>query len=499
MYINQTNRSDKAGEFIRSYFISSVFVFIISFFFIIAQPKTLHWFLLPAIACGILTGADLFRWLIGELDPFDPKGLVGLILFHFWFLAPLLHIYWGITGYGLTLPTDIRPWLGGACLINLVGIVCYKFTQRLAFYRSQSVTTRRQLVPGRLMVFLVIAAVIGVTAQAYYYKIFLAAVKMGDRLRAYEALKGSGWLLMLGDSLPTILALSVIATSPSPRRRRTLIVVGLILVLLAIAQFIWSGLRGSRSAFVGIMFYSTCLIHFWWRRLGAIYLLLALALMLPFMYFYGFYKGVGALAIKAFESEKERQRLERMTLRTFPGLILGDLARADVHAKIVEELITRKNDYRWRWGRTYLNALSRVIPRGVWEMMLGEPTFKDRWDKGFAFEELNNGRIKIPGYYPKSTRLYGLTGEAMLNFGFWGVAPVWSLYGLFVGWLRRKLYTLPQHDARWLIMPIAIGLTLGFVYLDTDNIVFLAFKSGFVFAILLILCSQKVPLLDSKS
>jgi len=486
------------GNLLGNYLLSTILVLIISFLFLFARPSLFHWFILPAMACGFLMGADVIRWLRGEIDPFDPKGLVGLILFHGWFLAPLLHVYWGHFGYTLNLPLDPRPWLGVACLINLVGIVCYKAAQRWSFRGTRDVATFREIVPGRLWIFLIFAIVVGLVAQAYFYQKYFEALKIGDRELAHEAMKGTGWLLMLGDSLPTLLALAVITTTPSPQRRRTWLLVGLVLLLLAVFQFLWSGLRGSRSAFVAIMFFSTCLIHFWWRRLRVIHLLLALALLLPFMYFYGFYKGAGPEAVKALESQKERLQLERKTRRTFSGMVLGDLARADVQGRICQEIATGENEYRLRWGRTYLEALAKLIPYSVWELMLGDLSFKDRWSKSFAFVELNSGRIKVPGYYPRASNVYGLSGEAMLNFGFLGVPPAWFLYGLAMGWLRRKLYTLPRHDARWLLMPLAIGLSIGVPTADLDNIVFGAFKGGLVLFLLVFVCSQKNGYLEKS-
>jgi len=109
------------GKIISNYLLAAALIAAITFAIILSGPKTMiHWFILPAMACGLLTGADLVRWLRGEIDPFDPKGLVGLILFHGWFLAPLLTVYWDLYGAGLNLSADPRIWVGGACLINLV-------------------------------------------------------------------------------------------------------------------------------------------------------------------------------------------------------------------------------------------------------------------------------------------------------------------------------------------------------------------------------------------
>lgn len=482
-----------------NYFMAGLLVLIISFFLILNRPVMHHWFVLPAIACGILLGVDFVRWIRMELDPFDPKGLIGLLLFHGWFLAPLLHVYWNLVGSDLYLPTDFRPWLGIATLINFIGIICFKLSQRWFFRRTVPVSAYWKLILVRFIPFLVIAIVLGLFAQALFYQKYFAAMRLINRESAHLALKGTGWLLMLGDSLPLLVALAVIIPTPNFRRRRTWVIAGLVLLGIAATQFVWSGLRGSRSAFVGIMFFSTCLVHFWWRRLKAIHLMLALALLMPFMYFYGFYKA-GEDPLKAIGSQKERQHLEKKTRRTFPGMVLGDMARADVQARICQVLATGENDYQLRWGRTYLEALAKPIPYSVWDLILGNHTFRNSWSKRFAFYELNKGRVEKPDYYPSASRVYAISGEAMLNFGFLGVVPAWFFFGSLLGWFRAKLASLPDHDARRLMVPMFIGVCLFFPISDLSNIVMMAFKQGLVLILIVLLCSRRYsPSLASSS
>ena len=73
--------------------------------------QCLHWFLLPLTICGILIGVDAARWCTGEVETFDPVGLIGLFGVYFFFVAPLLHLYWGHWIDEVAPPPDWRFWL----------------------------------------------------------------------------------------------------------------------------------------------------------------------------------------------------------------------------------------------------------------------------------------------------------------------------------------------------------------------------------------------------
>ena len=90
----------------------------------------MHWFIAPVMLCGVIIGQDVVRWLRGELNVFDPIGVIGLYGFHFFFVAPLLHVHWGFFMDASPPPPDWRPWLGGMATLNLLGLVIYRFVRR---------------------------------------------------------------------------------------------------------------------------------------------------------------------------------------------------------------------------------------------------------------------------------------------------------------------------------------------------------------------------------
>jgi hypothetical protein len=90
-----------------------------------------------------------------------------------------------------------------------------------------------------------------------------------------------------------------------------------------------------------------------------------------------------------------------------------------------------------------------------------------------------------------SSRVYGLSGEVMLNFGPFAVPLGFALLGGFIGWLRRFMAGLAPNDARWLLVPFGIIVSFCLLQADSDNLLFLIVKDGAVPAFAVFLgCSR---------
>jgi hypothetical protein len=166
--------------------------------------------------------------------------------------------------------------------------------------------------------------------------------------------------------------------------------------------------------------------------------------------------------------------------RDFKLLLLDDLARADVNAYMLYNLIRFPKDYNYRWGLTYIGSPTFLVPRTLWP---NRPNYKI--DAG---TEATLG--KSSSY--DSPRVYGLTGEALLNFGPWGVLPVYALYGACLGWYRRKLTSWDAADARAFLAPLATILFATAFVADSDNVLFLFIVDGSLITAAFLMSIKKV-------
>jgi ABC-type polysaccharide/polyol phosphate export permease len=100
MYPQDGNLNDAA--------IAGVIGVVLTGLFAMATPAVLHWFLLPVWICGMLIGKDGVAWVRGKMDIFDVKGMVGIVGYHFFFLSPVLWIFYEGQPKEMPIPEDWR-------------------------------------------------------------------------------------------------------------------------------------------------------------------------------------------------------------------------------------------------------------------------------------------------------------------------------------------------------------------------------------------------------
>jgi hypothetical protein len=211
-----------------------------------------------------------------------------------------------------------------------------------------------------------------------------------------------------------------------------------------------------------------------------------LILLIVFMYFYGFYKEKGRAGFEVLRSPAMWMQPKGYH-RDLKGLLLGDLARADSNAFILRNLVKDPGDYDYRWGLTYAGALAVLVPKYFWP---DRPEFKV--DAG---TEAQLGKMTKW----RSSRVYGLSGEALLNFGPLGVVPMFAIFGGLLGCYRRKLTSWEPSDSRLFLAPLfAIFVATGLVG-DSDNLVFAAITEGTLVCAAVFLASRRYPAVQSPS
>src|SRR5690606_1236741 len=111
--------------------------------------------------------------------------------------------------------------------------------------------------------------------------------------------------------------------------------------------------------------------------------------------------------------------------------------------------------------RTYLVGYTIVIPRAIWP---NKPPHKTM--------EGTQALIGPGNYRPgvrEASNVYGLMGEAMLNFGVFPAPLMFVTLGVLVGWVRRCYYNLHPDDVFRLWIPFLILLCVTYMVSDSDN------------------------------
>ena len=449
--------------------------------FLTASEPCRHWFIVPLTLCGAAIAGDAIDWLRARVDLFDPAGIIGLLGVHFFFLTPLLHVYWNEwTIAEKTPPADWRDWLGYMATINFLGLLAYRTARNAMLRRYLAPAEVWRLRKRRLRWILGIALVITLLAQVYVYASFGGISGYIDTyMNRPEDFQGTGWLLMISESFPI---LAMIGFAVLARRRNWHlgpVTILLVLTVFCAVQLLFGGLRGSRSNTVWALFWATGIIHLWLRRIPKTAVYIGLAGLLAFLYFYGFYKEQTDPNLDI----DQRIAIAQKRGRTLHGEILGDLGRADVQAYLLYRMASPGSDYEYAHGQTYVGAAALLIPRAIWP---------DRPATSVEFG--TNLQHYMGSYEPgkmESSKVYGLAGEAMLNFGPWSVPAAFITLGLLVGWVKRLKARLLFFDCRLLLTPFLVNLCFAYLAGDSDTTVFFIFKNGLLPIGVLTLCANR--------
>ena len=444
-----------------SWVLSAVAVITVTTLISLFTPALWHWMILPTSVAGILLGVDVVEWIRGRLDVLQPRAVVALFGFHLCYLGPLLHVAWDHWPSYVHPAQDWRTSLGVLALVNIIGLALYRIV--LSVRDSPAPLTVRQLDLRRFNAAGIAAMSIGLLALIWVIAKFdglsgYLRVVSGTR----EALAGHGWLLLLAESWPMLL-FALVLVSRRDWFRAHLLPLLLLLVVFVLVQFITGGLRGSRGNTVWPALMAVGLVHLVVRPVGRRLLLAGVSVLLAFMYVYGFYKSVGADVLDLARQQTTTTTLARETGRTVPLLLLEDFGRAGTQSIVIDRLASGGE---LSWGMTYVGDLVKLTPDSI----VPNPPV----DKSSAGTDL----LYAPGAYDagvRSSRIFGLVGEGMLNLGLVGGALAFLPFALFVRWADRVWRAAATTGSLLpkLIAPSLVAICLLALGSDFDNVLWL--------------------------
>ncbi|MET0133931.1 MAG: hypothetical protein ABW215_10110 [Kibdelosporangium sp.] len=443
-------------------------------------PALRHWLILPVATCGILVAPDVVDWSRKRLDTFDPQAILALVGAHFFFFAPLLHVTLDYWPRFVPPSTDWRAALGDMAWINVVGLLIYRCV--LASVRDVrprpafAVDRDRMIFAGGMVFAASLVSFVALVASFGGLGGYVGFMTSPDR-----DLTGYGLTVLTSSAFPLVgLTLVLVRWRTVLRRRPHLLI--LLVVVFVLVQFVAGGLRGSRGSLIWPVLIALALCHLIVVPLRRRILALVLLAILGFMYVYGFYKSVNSNVLDIFTGAKSVSELAEETGRDIPGLLLGDLARADIQALVLER--QRGGTAPLGHGISYLGDVTSLIPRGAGlsvpgkseigtDMFYGAGTF----DSGF-----------------RSSRIYGLAGEATLNFGAVGGMLSFLPLGLVVRAACSRYRRARGADSSLALKLLAPAMSISVVLLltsDLDN--FLWFVASQMFALLLVVGLARHP------
>lgn len=469
------------SSFVENLIITIIAVLVTTALFIALAPGCRHPFVVPLSACGVIVGIDVVRWLRGQLDTFDPKALISMLMLHATYFAPLLHQAWeAYTKDWAAQITDGYPrYFTTYGWVSLMGVCAYQLLQRFAFRRARPSPTQWILDDGRFGSLLAVAVGVSMVAAVVVITKFggLRREEHQQLLALGSGLQHLSWLLMLSDPLPILLSMAGVRMLTDPRRPKSMFTVILLITGMAALAFAFLGLRGSRSAFMYLLVIVAGMAHYRIRRISVPWALGGGLILIVFVYYYGFFKRLGAMGadavgstVAAIGSAEQRRYLEQRTGNTMATTLLGDMSRAEMQTFMLYRLDAHGDRYEYRWGRTYLRSAIMIIPRAIW--------YEKGPGKNEAGTDLQYGQGVSLDPKRLSTRVYGLAGEAILNFGLLGVPLAFAAYGSVLGWYRRKVASWRFGDARYFLAPLFMIIAMAAYIGDSDNVMYSLLKNG---------------------
>lgn len=459
------------------------------FVLLLGSGRLMHWFVLPVLACGVLVGMDAYDWVRGRMSLFDPVGIIGLLGFHFFFLAPLLHISWQFLMESPIPPVDWRADMGGMAILNLIGLVIYRWTRDIFVRCAPQQKPTQWRLNKQLFVFLIPLMLLFTGAlQLWVYAKFggiVGYMAVATSNEFPERMAGMGIIFLFSETFPVLaIMLFAVYAQDKPRWQSWPVLFG-VLVAFLVLRMLFGGLRGSRSAILFALLWAAGILHFYVRPISRQALLIGVAFMVMFMYAYGFYKAAGTKSFQAIEDTQARTEIRESSGRDFESVLLGDLSRADVQAYIFDRVWrpsdVTNSDYQYAWGRTYLGAMALFVPEAIWP---NRPIHKVKEGTEIIFG--------MGTYQPGETwssKIYGLSGETMLNFGVLGVPFAFAIFGLIVSLTRRFLMTLTVGDTRLLMYPYLVTFCALVLTADSDNLMVYIVQQGAFPLLMVCICS----------
>jgi len=446
-------------------------------------------FMVPISLCGAISLYHVVRLIVLS----KRRGVLLPLVFYFYctiffatYLAPILHYsvnFWLMANNTLILPKKWDYWVFLVGLLNLIGLLI--FVQVYKFFRNKKFINRKIWLPSKnrnKYFYVYLLAAVSILVQIYIY------AKLGGisgYVDTYETrvedggFAGFGVFFIISEFFPIILVFLFYIRAQSDENFKSAKYIFLFLIFLFITCLLFGGLRGSRSNTILTVMHAGMLIHFFIRKFSVKEISIGLVCLVSFMYVYKFYKQGGTEAVKAYYEGRIDYSNEKYDFGLVQ-LLLNDFARADIQPYLIYRY--ENSSYIPKYGLTYFGGILHYVPPSL--ISYTGPTKKK------AATELLYGRPgESLGWY--STRIYGMLGEYILNFGYHTSFLIFVPLGIFLAFLDKWAASLERGDLRNFLYPLLIIMIILLFSTDFDNLVFFFMKRIFLVMVIIKVGSDK--------
>lgn len=408
---------------------------------------------LTVVLFVLLTYFLIGRYIIEEKKIFTIQFFY--IAFYF-SLAPFLHFYNDFYAADLFF-NDFNSALFDLNLINSLGLI-FAF---LGFILFSKVKFKKNNISININYNLVYKISFTYFILALIYFIYLSFTTNIFYVEAKAELESSLFEYMILESTSIIFAWGLISYIKFHNKKKFIPY----FILFLIVTILFAGLRGSRVTIIFnivnfLLLYSYLIRAINWKSFFPL-------LIVGFIFnsVYSNYKYAGIEGVKnyfltgeksSYISSKENENLH---------FLLGDLGRSDVQAKIIENI--NYNQYQPSYmPETYIKGLTSMLPDKM--------TIQSFESKRILGTEALYGFKGNDDY--SSSRIYGLLGEGLINFGFFAIPFIFFVYGC-IHVLCLNLFSFVKNSKYILFLPLLFFMPIYIIFYDIDNIVFQILKN----------------------
>lgn len=434
--------------------------------------------LIPITLGGVLIGAELVRVISLKLDLLSPRSIISIFGVYFFYLVPVLHLALDHWLSYIPSPDNWQNALGNFARYQAICIIIYLFAVSFSTPPPNKRYVNERLFSrwAKALIFLGFVAWMAVAISFGGPVGYLQSL-----INETAELSGYGTILILAECWPSILlALILILKRRQLETRPGLLV--LLFISFVLLQFIVGGLRGSRALTVWPFLIGLIICHLVVRKISVRTLISIAVVLFGFSWVYSIYKSAAGDIVNLFTGDQTTGELADQTGRGVEMLATEDFGRAGVQTLVYSHI---QSGWDWTWGETYLGDFFKFVPDQL-------HSFEWR-DKTAVATEMFYGLPSedLGGF--KSSRILGLTGEAMVNFGLLGPIVIFVLFGLFVGKAEQYFNESkqnPEATGSALIAAVLPAISILMLISDFDNLVLFFLKYAFPLILLAWLSSR---------